>query len=417
MNRIIGMWRNQKGMTLVFVAGLMVTFITFAALSVDIAHLYVVHNELQNAADAGALAGARRLYLPDGSAINIDANRIAYEAAIANNSERLPVEVRLPYTNQADVQRGHYSFATQTFTPSESTAIPDLWGATTTELDADTTFINALKVRTRRQQTPAASFFARIMGFRGFNISAEATAYIGYAGAVSALTIDQPIAVCRQSIMNGDSEFSCSTGRMMNANVDAAAWTNFTQPCQTASASSVRPLICEEGANEKPMVINRPMGTINGQLNSAYKDLRGCWDGNSSLDSDKDGVPDQSWQLTLPVVDCCPPDEPNCDPAIGNCMEFVGIVDAEILWISEWGNGKVTTPRKMDDWACSKKTKDKQCWKSFVKHFNIQNYDGSYPDLEKKSIYMKPTCTPHLPVGVTGGQNFGVLAKIPVLVN
>lgn len=417
MNRMISMWRDQKGITLVFVAGLTITFVTFAALSVDIAHLYVVQNELQNAADAVALAGARRLYHPDGSAINIDANRIAYEAAIANNSEKIPVEVRLPYTNQADVQRGHYSFAAQTFTPSERTTLPDLWGATTAELDADVTFVNALKVRTHRQQTPANSFFARIMGFRGFNVSAEAIAYIGYAGAVTPLAIDQPIAICKQAILNSGSEYTCATGRMMNANMDTAAWTNLTQPCETASASSVRPLICEEEANEIPLVINRSIGTINGQVNSAYKDLHLCWNGNSLLDVDGDEVPDQSWPLTLPVVDCCPPDDPNCDPAIGNCAEFVGIVDVEILWISEWGNGKMTAPRKMDDWTCAEKSNDKECWQSFVQHFSIQNYDGSYPSLETKSIYLKPSCSAHIPVGTTGGQNFGVLAKIPVLVN
>ncbi len=48
---------NQRGVTVVLVAVLMVVFLGLAALAVDISHLYVVRNELQNAADAGALAG------------------------------------------------------------------------------------------------------------------------------------------------------------------------------------------------------------------------------------------------------------------------------------------------------------------------------------------------------------------------
>jgi hypothetical protein len=34
----------------------------------------------------------------------------------------------------------------------------------------------------------------------------------------------------------------------------------------------------------------------------------------------------------------------------------------------------------------------------------------------KKSIYFKPSCAAHDPEGVSGGENFGILAKIPVLV-
>ena len=36
---------------------------------------------------------------------------------------------------------------------------------------------------------------------------------------------------------------------------------------------------------------------------------------------------------------------------------------------------------------------------------------------QKKAIYFKPECEPHVPTGRTGGINFGILAKIPVLVN
>ena len=32
-------------------------------------------------------------------------------------------------------------------------------------------------------------------------------------------------------------------------------------------------------------------------------------------------------------------------------------------------------------------------------------------------MYYLPDCTPHEPTGTTGGENFGILAKIPVLVN
>jgi hypothetical protein len=34
----------------------------------------------------------------------------------------------------------------------------------------------------------------------------------------------------------------------------------------------------------------------------------------------------------------------------------------------------------------------------------------------QKTIFILPSCEPHEPSGTTGGENYGVLAKIPVLV-
>ena len=56
-------------------------------------------------------------------------------------------------------------------------------------------------------------------------------------------------------------------------------------------------------------------------------------------------------------------------------------------------------------------------WSSFVQHFNLQNVDGSPAPYEKKSIYFLPDCTYHDLAGLSGGENFGILAKIPVLVH
>ena len=54
--------KNEKGVTLVYVALLLVVFLGMAALAVDVGYLMVSKNELQNAADAAALAGASYLY-------------------------------------------------------------------------------------------------------------------------------------------------------------------------------------------------------------------------------------------------------------------------------------------------------------------------------------------------------------------
>ena len=79
--------KNQRGATLIFVAICIFMIIALTALAVDIGHLVVTKNELQNAADAGALAGARYLYNDDGTLVNTGCNAIAMAAATANKSD------------------------------------------------------------------------------------------------------------------------------------------------------------------------------------------------------------------------------------------------------------------------------------------------------------------------------------------
>ena len=417
-NKKRGTLYEQKGVALIIVAGLLVMFMSLAALSVDMSHLYAVRNELQNAADAGALAGARRLFLPDGTGINVDANQVAYEAAVANKSDNVAVEVNDHSSNKGDIQRGHWSFTAQTFTPSNNIIIPDLWDVTSAELDSNTTFVNAVRVRTRRESIQANSFFARILGYTGFNVGAEAVAYIGFVGRINPMELGEPIALCKQSILSSGGEYTCSNGRMMNATIDTAAWTNLTQPCQTAGPPTVNPLICNEpGANARQLELGGLMGTTNGTDTSIYQNIWNCWRSRPFLDTDGNGIPDQPWPLTLPVIDCCPPEDPNCNPQIGNCMPLVGAVNVNVLWITEWGEDQVTFPRKMEDWSCPPGNNRQQCWDSFTEAFDIHNFDGTDPILRMKSIYLKPDCGPHDTKGNTGGQNFGILAKIPVLVN
>lgn len=54
--------RNQRGAVAITVALMMLILLGFAAISIDVGYLFVVRNELQNAADAAALAGAPCIY-------------------------------------------------------------------------------------------------------------------------------------------------------------------------------------------------------------------------------------------------------------------------------------------------------------------------------------------------------------------
>ncbi|NIS71311.1 MAG: hypothetical protein GTO12_20935 [Proteobacteria bacterium] len=416
--QIFAKLNDQRGVSAIVVALVLVLLVGFAALTIDTGHLYVVRNELQNAADAGALAGARYLYNGDGTLINVGSNQIAYDAATANKSEKIPVEVNWTGGNTGDVQRGHWSFSTRTFTPNDSTAPVDLWNVSTEELDLDPNFINAIRVVTRREASPASSFFARIFGRENFSLTAQATAYIGFAGTLTPGDADQPIVICEESILQ-DGEYSCNIGRMINSSQDVASsetggWTSFDQedPCTGGTnAHEVRSLVCGEG-NPEPIVLGNPVATSGGEIQSAFNQLIQCWEGTT----DK-RVP---WTLTLPVVEC-----PGNN--VTTCQKVVGAVTINIVWITGAGEDPDYREAPMEmgpfgdygAWsypADAGNTNGEARWNSFVTHFHLRNVDGSPAPYQKKAIYFLPDCTPHIPRGGTGGENFGILAQIPVLV-
>jgi Flp pilus assembly protein TadG len=397
--------------------------VALTALAVDIGHLVVTKNELQNAADSGALAGARVLYTNDGQAVNSAANQTATDAAVANTSDNATVEILA-----GDVLRGHWSFSAKEFWPNETVLTPPvLWDVSTEELDADPNFINAVQVTARRDSTPVASWFARILGFTGFTQSATAVAYIGFAGTLLPWEVDQPIAICREALL-ATGKYSCTIGRMINSGQNVASsetggWTSFDQglgedgtpindPCNGGTNSQeVNGLVntgCGGGGtNSTPLILGMDMATSGGQIQSAFTSLYNCWAAQTNKE--------QPWTIKLPVVTC-----PGNN--ITTCQELVGAVTVNVVWITEAGEdpGYNNAPYNMGAWSNNDPDGSVR-WNDFVSHFKLENLDASTGTTSapyvKKSIYFLPDCSPHEPSGGSGGENFGVLAKIPVLVD
>lgn len=470
---------NDRGAVAVLVAICLVVLIGFVAFAIDLNHLMTAKNELQNAADAGALAGARTLYNENGASINTDCNQDAYDIATDNNSENAAVEVNWTGGNTGDIQRGHWSFINNDFTANSSDVVVNFWNYTSEELDTNTDFINAVRVVTRRSNTPIISFFARIFDYSEFEMSAEAVAYIGFSGSTSPVDVDQPIAICRQSILGEDDSVACNIGRMINSGINSstnntAGWTNFTQPCSTASNNWMSSLICSDyGDNYDLKTINfgAGIGSTGGNLSDILRDLQDCWvdssnniydeDGNLIgtiyLDSDDDGIPEHPWVLNLLVIDC-----PGNN--VSNCATVMGVVRVEMLWILDNQNtnsldqvqnglgGAEDVPYKMyyDPYTVDNSSNENNpdlCWNAntldsefsdefntafsgatynkdnpvhrwwyFVMAFNLKNADGDIAPYQNMAMYFTPRCDYGERVGTTQGDNYGILAKIPVLV-
>ena len=536
-NLMLPMLKNQRGVSAIVVAIALVVLIGFAALAVDLAYLFAARNELQNAADAGALAGASALYRDTGGElVDPNANEIAADAARANKSQKGAVDLlkadstEYVDTNNCepddDVVRGHWSFGladpnTRGFTCNNSLDVPDLTGFTAEQLDADTNFINAVRVVARRSSfgTPLWSFFSRIFGYQFFEVGAEAVAYIGFASDLAG--VDLPIAICADSIIDaGSGEVDCTIGRMFTGG-DTARWTTLAGPEEgSTNDNDVRDLVASTcGSTESGIVETGASGEIatsNGQLQNSFKNLYNCWKLNAlnaipesagseekvdvPIDSDESGdghcFPDQPWLRTLPVIVCesptsssklisiveisfawmvldknsingeagpCVDDKelgapkemcyevpaydgagcttwpydanpeglwPNTDPE-EEIIDGTGLPEGEpsILEIlqsfdlppNKWdqinteitaaeGAGWETNPvEDLFDYGAVR-------WASFVKHFNLLDAGGDPAEYEQKTIYFLPSCKIIEPTGVSGPDNFGVLAEFPVLV-
>ena len=376
---MISILRNQRGVSAIIV-GVFILFvgIPIAALSVDVFHLIVVKNELQNAADAGALAGAAALYKETlGVSVDPSANQEAYDGATANKSEKVIVELYnhtdnlctfedeqyIDEPDYRDVMRGHWFFANPSGSPSisasgfecnNSEVAVNISNYSTDELNADTdlagnklNFINAVQVVTRRtirdSGTPVISFFAKIFGYENFQMSAKAVGYIGFAGPDA--EVDFPIAICMSNIFGWPGpKLTCNEGRMYNANEDTARWTNMDVCGEPTNAALVKDLT---SCDADSPILNVPsqggLGTQEGQVESAFKILYDCWLAASNeivnvettpftvierpIDNDPvDGIPDTPWAVTLPVIDCG--QGPTCGP-------YQGLVEINVMWIAD----------------------------------------------------------------------------------
>jgi len=450
---------GQSGAVAIMTAIMMFLLLGFAAFAVDFGYSYVVKNELQNTADAAALAGASVLFsdnpnclasgspfacctgLGTGSCVQgiIDDNNVTLtaEALVGLNI----ADDKISITN---VDIGHYAFASTWDAPgifSTAASYTQMTGWHTmpfSVLNGRTDYINSVKVTVTRSDVPR--FFSRIWSTSDLGITAQATAYIGFAGTLLPDEVDQPIAICKQKIINDDEKtYTCSVGRMMNQNTQTSYWTDFDQAnCGTADVNKIGDVTEKCSKNGTPIIFGTGMSTTNATATTVLKDILECWknglydsnnDGelDSPIDTDNNDIPDKPWRITLPVVDCPPPDN-------DNCRTVVGAVVVNVVWITDEGNDEKPTDKKISensgmpstmsnplpggtDWNKSEHPEcavsDLDCWNKFVDEFNLE---GGTAEWKPSSLYFLPDCQVHSPTGSTGGENFGIQARYPVLV-
>ena len=205
--------KNSRGAVLSLVGVLLVVFIGIAALAIDIGYINTTKNELQNVADAAALAATGELgqiYLNKGSYVHgVD------EVTIKTIAKAVGSENRAAGT---DIVVG------------DSDIVIGYWENQATDIDPYITNPrppNAVKVTARRdtvENESIGSLFAGIFGFDTFDVVANATAALSGQATFEPGEIKLPFTLSQLQFPD-----ACTEPVTFTSNDDCAAWHTFTE--------------------------------------------------------------------------------------------------------------------------------------------------------------------------------------------
>jgi len=249
--------RNQNGVTAVLVAIVAAMLLGFTALAIDVGYMYSTRNELQNVADAAALAGAGelgRIYLEFGSAIPDDfdiddddpgtaptyRDRIedaAKNTALQNKAAGLEVIICPEAGTCNDILIGTWDWEwKETAGLTLNDALENYDPGLVSPLEPDA-------VRVIVMRTSVATFFGKIFSFFGgsadtFQASAVATAALSGPATVGEGELITPVGVS-ENFFGGEVEDYCLTKIEFSPTAGSCAgWHNFYDAVNAADIAA-----------------------------------------------------------------------------------------------------------------------------------------------------------------------------------
>jgi Flp pilus assembly protein TadG len=260
----------DRGAVIVLVAVILVLLIGITAMAIDLGYRHVVQNELQNVADAAALAATRELGAiyqthPFSEHENFVANSdqvsqihlAAINTAIKNQAGKINIVI-----NPADIVIGRWNIDD----------VPHRINPVTLEQP------NAVKVTARRDDAannPISTFFAGIFGISELTVLADATAALTDQSTAEPGELKLPIGISRSWFGEPDDDF-CGKVIKFSPSTDPAAcagWNTFTD--DPANDAKVRKIL--DGTDISPPIDlndNPDLFFINGNLSeNTFEDL------------------------------------------------------------------------------------------------------------------------------------------------
>lgn len=241
--------KNRQGGAVAVIVGIsIVVLVGFLGLVVDLGHLFVAKTELQNAADACALAAARDLSNLDSSALGRATNAgIVAGGGCPSGLNPCPPDA---FRNKTDLQA-----ATVDVQPTDvtfSAAYGGLYGRTD-PLPADTKYVRCSPHETNPKSY--VMWFMQVMGFQSATVGAEAVAKLSPSQSACAI----PLGICttQTSKDSPNPQWGFEKGIWYDGRFDSTDnltgsfnWIDFTPP--GGGASELNALLAGEGQCEVP---------------------------------------------------------------------------------------------------------------------------------------------------------------------
>ncbi len=277
-SRWLGLLRRDDAVVAVVVAAFLATLVGLAGAAVDVGIWYATRAELQNAADAAALAAANTLITNNSNGVAVAqpsaALITAKNYALANVAHGKGVIML-----DSDFVAGFWDTATATITAQTGT---------------DPANFNAVRVILRRDgvaNQPVATVFARIFGLNSVNVRVSSVAYVGYAGSTTPGQVDLPICIWESAVTGGN----CTDVVVFNDdNSQTAMWTEFST--QNANSSDIKPYVDgpDNGGAATPAVnVGDQFRVTNGTLGGLFDELKARFQAEAT---------GGEWRVLLPVI-------------------------------------------------------------------------------------------------------------------
>ena len=217
----LSLYLDQSGVTAIIVGLCMVVLIGITAMALDIGHLYVVRGELQNAADATALAAAAHVYPRAPSAAPASPNWAAARAAAHTD---------IALNKSGGTSLADCTAATGYWNLSQTSTVLEGRGITPGPLDVPAVQVTVHK-SPGNNGGPVQHWFASFIGVPSSNVRAQATAVLMSPGSVGPGSLF-PMAIAKLLADQARSHDSPATAIRIGSSYhypasQAGQWTSF----------------------------------------------------------------------------------------------------------------------------------------------------------------------------------------------
>lgn len=289
LDKLRRLFRQERGVVAPLTAVSLVALLGLTGAAIDLGALYSARGELQNAADASALAAANTMITYNSTNLAIAQPDVALTNAKnyskANKSLGVVLNLRQPLGD--DFTIGYYDNRAGAFDPNRvGLALND---------PSDLTAVRVTVRRDEQANQPVRTFFSGIVGVSEVGLTASSTAFLGFAASAPTGGTTIPIGVDEDALKptGGDPYADPYCGKSItfhSENDENGSWTTFFD--WPANSNTVDEFVC--GCRDAPALkVGDMINITNGNLsNNVFTHLR------DRFNHEKSGG---QWTVTLPV--------------------------------------------------------------------------------------------------------------------